>query len=178
MMRVFLNPGHDLFCDPGACGCGLEEATVVYDICKLVEKYLKAANVEVSANVQDDDLRWVCSTANQYATDIFVSVHCNSAASEYATGTETFALYSGGLGDKLAHCVQSQIVRSLGTVNRGVKYANFYVLVHTDMPAILVETAFICNPNDAELLRNKKDEFARAIARGITDYQKSIQKCL
>jgi len=39
------------------------------------------------------------------------------------------------------------------------------------MPAILVETAFIDNEEDAELLRNRQDAFARAIARGVTDYE-------
>ena len=32
-------------------------------------------------------------------------------------------------------------------------------------PAVLVETAFIDNAQDAELLRDKQDDFARAIAR-------------
>ena len=44
------------------------------------------------------------------------------------------------------------------------------VLKHTDMPACLVETAFIDNDDDTALLTNKQDDFARAIARGITDY--------
>lgn len=44
------------------------------------------------------------------------------------------------------------------------------VLKHTDMPAVLVETAFIDNNQDALLLINNSDDFAKAIARGITDY--------
>ena len=44
------------------------------------------------------------------------------------------------------------------------------VLKHTNMPAVLVETAFISNDDDANLLANNQDDFARAIARGITDY--------
>ena len=48
------------------------------------------------------------------------------------------------------------------------------VLKHTDMPAVLVETAFIDNDADAALLVDKEDEFARAIARGITDYQQTL----
>ena len=47
------------------------------------------------------------------------------------------------------------------------------VLKHTDMPACLVETAFIDNDADAELLRTGYDDFARAIARGVTDYQQT-----
>ena len=38
------------------------------------------------------------------------------------------------------------------------------------MPAALVELAFIDNDADMELLANRQDDFARAVARGITDY--------
>ena len=79
------------------------------------------------------------------------------------------------LAQKLAECVQNQIVTSLGTVDRGLKdRPNLYVLKHTDMPAILVETAFIDNGEDAELLRDKSTDFAAAIARGITDYEQTL----
>lgn len=45
------------------------------------------------------------------------------------------------------------------------------MLRHTDMPAVIVETAFIDSDIDEPLLRVKQDDFARAIARGITDYE-------
>ena len=38
------------------------------------------------------------------------------------------------------------------------------------MPAVLVETAFISNMSDAKKLIENKDDIARAIARGVTDY--------
>ena len=38
------------------------------------------------------------------------------------------------------------------------------------MPAVLVETAFIDNEGDAKLLRDNEDDFARAVACGISDY--------
>ncbi|WP_199846815.1 N-acetylmuramoyl-L-alanine amidase family protein, partial [Acidaminococcus fermentans] len=60
------------------------------------------------------------------------------------------------------------------TTDRGVKVMpGLMVLKHTDMPACLVETAFIDNDADAELLRTGYDDFARAIARGVTDYQQT-----
>jgi N-acetylmuramoyl-L-alanine amidase len=34
--------------------------------------------------------------------------------------------------------------------------------------------AFIDNDDDAELLANRQDDFARAIARGVTDYECSL----
>ena len=78
-------------------------------------------------------------------------------------------------GKYLADCIQTQIVEYLRTVDRGVKMATpgkngLYVLTNTDMPAVLVELAFISNEDDEKLLRNEQDEFARAIARGVTDY--------
>jgi len=67
-------------------------------------------------------------------------------------------------------------VNALGTEDRGVKGAEpgrngLYVLSNTDAVAVLVETAFIDNAEDEVLLRTKQNEFARAIARGITDFE-------
>lgn len=41
----------------------------------------------------------------------------------------------------------------------------------TNMPAVLIEMAFVDNEEDARLLTDRADEFARAIARGITDFE-------
>jgi len=174
-MRVFINPGHDRRVDPGACGYCLEEADVVWDVGTLLKDYLTQAGVEVSDILQDDDLWYVCNQANNSESDIFVSIHCNSAMSDAAHGTETFCYGRGTKGELLAGCIQKQIVDALETTDRGIKIANFYVLKRTDMPAVLVELAFINNWDDNQLLRYKQDEFARAIARGITDYQHLLE---
>jgi N-acetylmuramoyl-L-alanine amidase len=54
----------------------------------------------------------------------------------------------------------------------GVKQAPFYVLIGAGMPSILVELAFISNPDDARLLANDSfiDDMAGSIASGITQY--------
>ena len=119
--------------------------------------------------VQTADLAEICNVTNRWGADILVSIHCN-AFNQKAKGTETFAYYGSRNGDALAHRIQSQIVTSLATTNRGVKEAGFYVLKHTKCTAVLVETAFIDNKGDEQLLLDKTDEFARAIARGVTDY--------
>ena len=43
------------------------------------------------------------------------------------------------------------------------------------MPAVLVEMAFIDYLPEARLLTEKADVFARAIARGVTDYEVEMQ---
>ena len=168
-MKAFLNPGHCVGADPGACGCGLEEASVALAVGKLVDKYLQAAGVETYL-FQADSLGEISATSNAWGADIFVSIHCNSAGTEAANGTETFRYPGSTKGAKLAGAIQAQIVDAMGTTDRGVKEANFSVLRNTDCTAVLVEMAFIQNPSDAELLRNRQDDFARAIARGVTDY--------
>ena len=176
-MKVFINPGHALngSPDPGACGNGLRESDIAANVGKLVADYLTAAGVEVVGVLQDDSLSYVVSTANNSGADIFISIHCNAAGNTSADGTETWYCYGSTGGEKLAECIQSQIVDSLEMIDRGIREAKpgrngLYVLTNTDAVAVLVELAFISNEDDARLLRDNQDDFARAIARGVTDY--------
>ena len=176
-MKVFLNPGHapNGNPDPGACGCGLRECDVAKSVADLVADYLKRAGVEVVGSLQSDSLHEVVSASNRADAEVFISIHCN-ACNGSANGTEVWHFYGSGEGEKLADCIQNQIVDALGTVDRGVKGAKpdvngLYVLSNTDAVAVLIELAFIDNESDAALLRERKDDFARAIARGVTDYE-------
>ena len=176
-MRVFLNPGHapDGNPDPGACSYGLRECDVAKNVADLAADYLSAAGVEVVGCLQSDSLHEIVSASNYADTNVFISIHCN-ACNGMAQGTEVWHYYGSGAGEKLAQCIQNQIVDALGTVDRGIKAAKpgvngLYVLSNTDAVAVLVKLAFIDHAGDAELLRSRQDEFARAIARGVTDYE-------
>lgn len=172
-MKVFINPGHDINVDPGAVNprTGDRESVIALEAGKLLEKYLNAAGVQTKL-LQDDNLGWVCAESDAWGADLFVSIHCNAFNSQ-AKGTET--LYKSFNGQRLANMIQSQIIRSVETVDRGVKKRdNLYVLNATDAVAVLVEMAFIDNDHDLQfLLKDNLDAVVRAIARGITDYQQS-----
>lgn len=177
-MRVFINPGHHPGLDPGAVNrdYGVTEADIVRDVGALVAEYLNVAGCEVktvqSNNLYGEDAAYtnVCLAANSWPADIFVSLHCN-AATPAAQGTEVLVYDKWSPADTLAGCILHQIVDNLGTLSRGVKARpNLVVLNSTHMPAVLVEMGFISNGNDCEMLIKQKDELARAIARGITDY--------
>lgn len=181
-MRVYINPGHDIVYDPGAVNMttGLREADVAAAIGEKVKYYLEAAGCEVRL-LQSDNLYYdsdhpdrnvaVCADANAWPADVFVSLHCN-AFNGTARGTEVECYNENSQGGTLAKCIQSQIVNSLRTIDRGAKeMPELIVLKHTSMPAVLVEMAFIDNAADAALLTQRSDDFARAIARGVTDYQ-------
>jgi len=181
-MKVFINPGHDRDHDPGACNWdGTHEADIAWEIGIRVKEYLDAAGCETMI-LQSDNLNWdssyddrqdaaVVPMANDWPADVFVSIHCNACGSHTARGTEVES-YGSEASDALAQCIQSQIVNSIGTVDRGVKQMpQLLVLRTTDMPSCLVETAFIDNDEDCQLLKDNIDAFAAAIARGVTDYE-------
>ena len=169
MTKIFINPGHDIDRDSGAVNLntGRRECDVARDAGKLLACYLQTAGYEVRT-LQNDDLGLVCETSNEWGADIFVSLHCN-AFNTQARGTET--LYKSFNGQRLANDIQSQIIRSINTVDRGVKERqDLWVLNGTDATAVLVEMAFIDNDEDLALLNNDLDTIVRAIARGITDF--------
>lgn len=167
-MKIFINPGHCVDVDPGACGNGLVEAEVALNIGRLLEKYLQAVGFTTKV-FQYDGLRAIADDANNWGADLFISIHCNAANNAGAHGTETFC-WNAGAGKSLATAINKQIVKSLNLFSRGVKQANFAVLAYTNMPAVLVETAFITHKGNAQILATRQDDFARAIARGITDF--------
>jgi N-acetylmuramoyl-L-alanine amidase len=171
-MRITVNGGHYPGRDSGAVGSkGLLEADVNRDIMSRVAYYLRAVSCDV-LEVQENTLRQITDASNDFGADLFVSIHCNGSVNADASGTETFCYTIGSDSEKLATCIQQQIVNSIGTTDRGIKTGNFYVLRMMACPAVLVETAFITNESDEALLADeeKRDEFAAAIARGITDY--------
>jgi len=67
----------------------------------------------------------------------------------------------------LAELIQQRISTIHPGPNRGVKQAGFRVLVGAFMPAVLVETAFISNKDDAALLGDAA--FQRKIAGALAD---------
>lgn len=179
-LKVMLNPGHDREYDSGACHwSGTREADIAWQIGCKVQEYLEAAGVETNIMQSDNLCGWdcnredrptaVCLTSDAWGADVFVSIHCN-AFNQQAKGTEVE--YISSEGANVAQCIQSQIVDALGTVDRGIKYRrDLMVLKNTEAVAVLVECAFIDNDEDHDKLVNRTDEFAAAIARGITDYE-------
>jgi len=167
-MKVFINPGHGPT-DPGACGFGLEEANVAAEIGALVKSKLNAAGIETQI-LQSDYLSGVPVAANDWGADLFLSIHCN-AFNGVAKGTEVLVYRFGTQGEELAQAIQDKIIGSLGTVDRKLKERpGLCVLRATDMPAVLIETAFIDEAGDNALLANKKEKFAQAIVDGIFQY--------
>jgi len=65
----------------------------------------------------------------------------------------------------MAELIQSELNTLRGTLNRGVKQAPFKVLTGVACPAVLVEVAFISNPDEERKLLT--DDFQAAVAQAI-----------
>ena len=174
MPTVCINFGHgpmnDGGFDPGAVASdGYQESSETAEVGSRVVAKLKANGWDVLA-IQDGDLVDVTNQSNKYNPDYFLSIHANSYADPSAHGVETYALAPGGKGEAIAREIQNDLVTATGLTDRGVKFANYWVLRYTDCPAVLVEIGFISNPQEEALMKQNSwdDKVANAICKGFS----------
>ncbi|MBZ4417265.1 N-acetylmuramoyl-L-alanine amidase [Myxococcus sp. RHSTA-1-4] len=214
--RVIIDPGHGGH-DTGAIGKGgTREKDVALTVAKKLAEELREKGLEVVLTRDDDRfirLEDRAKFANAEHGDLFISVHCNAAASRKLRGIETYTLNTSadrysirlaarenassekGISDlqfiladlatkanteessRLANQVQRSLVSGLsrrysGIKDLGHKEALFYVLLGVKMPAILVETSFLSNPEEEERLASGEyqSELAKAIAHGVEEF--------
>ncbi len=120
-----------------------------------------------------EELQARCDVANTEKADIFISIHMDSFSNTEAKGTTGYYFKSGSAKSRmLADRVRQGVIDQLGTTSRGTQTCAFYVVHHTDMPATLVELAFISNPGEERLMNSKVGvmKAAQGIADGIADY--------
>lgn len=180
--KIMIDPGHG-GPDPGAIGqAGAEEEDVALAMSQKLQEDLTALGAEVRltrttdsavlpGGSKSEDLQERCNMSNRWGADLFISMHCNSAENQNAVGTETYHARNASSKSKIAaRLVQNQTAQLLP--NRGVKQANFHVIVHTNAPAILVETAFISNRGEEALLVDNgfQDRFCEHVAAGVSNY--------
>ncbi|MCY7783486.1 MULTISPECIES: N-acetylmuramoyl-L-alanine amidase [unclassified Bacillus (in: firmicutes)] len=172
---VYIDAGHGGE-DSGAVGNGLFEKDINLAVSKQVTDKLKAEGAHPVASRSDDHFltledRVAKASANH--ADLFVSIHVNSGVAS-ASGTETYfqSDYEGENSRRLAADIQSKLVSSLQTRDRGVKESDFYVITYSQMPSVLAELGFITNSSDADKLGSEQyqQKAADAIVDGIDFY--------
>lgn len=155
---------------------------------KPVAEYLIAAlkrcgfdTINVSPGTDDVPLKDRYTTANNAKADAFISKHYNASTGKWggANGVETIiSQYATSKTQKLADLVQAELVQTHARANRGVKTdikqsrINIAVLRNANMPAILTESGFMDNLQEAKTMLDpvfqKAD--AEATCRGICKY--------
>lgn len=160
--------------DPGATGIsGVLEKDVNLAIALRVDELLKQEPDIITVMTRSEDtyptLDERVKIANDLQADIFVSIHANSGSAT-ATGTET--LYTRDVSISLADAVHKYLIEAAGLNDRKVKHQNLKVTRETTMPAILLETGFLSNPQDEAVLKDSvvQDRIAAGIVAGIKEY--------
>ena len=175
--KVFIDAGHG-GSDPGALGFGYRESDLNLQIAKKIESKLKSRGIDVKMSRSSDiyySLSERAEMTNDYGADAFVSIHQNSAESASANGIETYYNRNKEEEKPLSNDVQTQVINKTGATNRGVKNAEFTVLVKSNMISALVECGFISNESEVKNLSDSdyQDKLATGIADGIENYLKS-----
>ena len=164
--------------DVGAESKNRKEKEDTLKIAKLVKKYLEEQGIKVLMTRDDDttiSLKQRCNMANKKKADIFISIHRNSAVE--GKGIEIWTNSKKTNKDtKLADNILEQLQKTEIQSNRGIKYGtmkgentDYYVLNNTKMPSCLIELGFITNNEDNKLLDENIEEYAKAIANGISN---------
>ena len=185
-MKICIDAGHNFSgADTGATGIGgLREQDITFSIANILREKLisKGHDIIMTRNNLTDNLGTTVSESlskrveisNSNNCDFFISIHCNSGVAS-ASGTETLIAGIGGMAEEYAKNIQSSITTATGTLNRGVRVdteylkTRLYVLHNTICPAVLIETGFITNEEDAKKLRDNAEGFATAIASAFSD---------
>jgi N-acetylmuramoyl-L-alanine amidase len=135
--------------------------------------------------------------AEQHKAALFVSLHFNSSfPDQHESGLETYCLTPQGMHStetrgfadipalnfpnnrfdtenmQFAACVQRELLKVNGHMDRGVKRARFLgVLRGQNRPAFLVEGGFLSNPAEARKIADPayREKIAEAIARALQD---------
>lgn len=168
-MNIFVNAGHSPTYDCGAIGAsGSKESDINLKIATVTANALKQAGHKVTLYQQQRKLVDVTAKANKSKVDLFVAIHCNGSVNKTANGTETWHYTGCPIGAKYAKAIQAELVKTLGTKDRGVKESSsLYVLRKTIMPAVLVEVGFITNTDEEKLILANIDQIGLSIAKAI-----------
>jgi N-acetylmuramoyl-L-alanine amidase len=190
---IVIDPGHG-GADPGTQHNGLVEKTLTLDIAQRLRAILVAQgwtvrmtretdvdpiSAEILAKMRADGkpkaddrayLQTRCDVANNAGARMFISIHINSAPNESARGTTVY--WYKPQDAALAQAIERSIIPLAGTQDDGMRHENFYVVRHSTMPAVLIETAFATNAGDVALLRQPSflQNVAQGIANGVKAY--------
>ncbi len=190
---IVIDPGHGGI-DGGASKDGLLEKDVNLDISLKLKGSLLAKGYKIVMTREDDssleglyegsgsrhqkDLKARVEIINSSNAQLFVSVHCN-CHTKNPNADGSIVLYSDKFPQNkaIAYCIQ----RSLNniavdgrkrTVHDPQRFANLLILNTSKIPGILVETAFLTNQKEHNLLKEErfKEQIADTIANGIDIY--------
>ncbi len=206
LRHIVIDPGHGGD-DPGSLNepLKLREKSLTLDLSKRLERKLKQHGFAVSLTRREDvfiPLEERSQKANRLKGDLFISIHFNALERSEVSGIETYALTpllqpstsrskledsdrqayrgqkNGPWNTLSAYYVQRSLVDSIGALDRGLKRAQFTVLLDLEMPGILVEGGFVSHPSEGRNIGSAayRDRLVDAIVEGVLVYQRTLNR--
>jgi N-acetylmuramoyl-L-alanine amidase len=183
---IVLDPGHGGV-DPGAIGqtLGLKEKDVNLEVARRAARLLNSYSAKVILTRSGDeyiDLGERTQKANSMHADLFISIHMNANSSTQLKGTSTYYTLRSKDAERLtksrqlAGHIQNALLSTLQLDDKSIRQADFVVLRETTMPAVLIEAAFLSNPEEEKLMATEQfwENVAQAIVQGIGNYLSSF----
>lgn len=181
---ILLDAGHG-GTDSGTVGAmgsaGPTEKTVNLDLTLRTKKALEEMGAKVvmvrSTDVYytlDERVELIRSTK----PDLSVSIHNNAMGitSDYAKSSGFLTFYSYNNIQDAAGIINASVNKSMGYAQRTIRKSNLSLTRLTACPAVLLESAFLTNPDDYEymLKSSNREKLAQAIANAAKDYIESV----
>lgn len=171
---VIVDPGHG-GSDRGHEGPrGLGESDICWDLARLVTERLATTGARIRFTRTEPEGLEVSERArrgNNLGGDIFLSLHLNWNDRPSAEGASTYHFGGSSEGGALAEAIQEELVR-LGARDCRSHARSYQILRETRMPAVLIEPAFLSNPEEARKLEDPayRAGLADAMVAGIKNY--------
>ena len=177
-MKVLIDNGHGSN-TPGKCSPDgrLREYAYTREIAERLVMELRKNGIDAERIVKEEidvPLAERCRRVNEYKASeaILVSIHCNAAGngSDWmsARGWEAWTSVGKTKADKLAtclyedaeHCLPGMKIRKDMADGDPDRESQFYILRHTNCPAVLTESLFQDNREDVEFLLSEEGKRA------------------
>lgn len=158
-------------------GCGDKEKDINLAITKKLQHELDKRGAKVIMT-RDNDANLALADRIKITKDknaaLLISVHANALpdAADPIKNKGTSVFYYHNQAKSLAQSILDSMTAQLGTQNDKVKQASLALVRPTSSVSVLIEVAYIINPDDYALLLDKdfQEKCAKAIADGIENY--------
>lgn len=173
-IKIALDAGHGGSEFGAIGGCGDKEKDINLAITKELQKELELRGAKVIMTRDKDEdvsLKDRVKTAKEKEATLLISIHANalpdSADPVKCRGTSIY--YYHDQAKSLADCILNEMTTQLGTQNDKVRQGSLALVRPTASVSVLIEVAYIINPDDYALLLDKtfQTKCAKAIADGI-----------
>ena len=140
----------------------------------LQEQICSLQNQLAASNRKAEDMRKRCEIVEQADADIVISIHQNSFSDPGVRGGQVFYYKSSTYGRELAVKIQQAIkdIADSSNTREAKSDNNYYMLLHTTCPTVIVECGFLSNPEEAAMLGNEEYQMklCKAIKEGVDIY--------